>query len=292
MIDPQPSVVYCGIMPDHTAIAWRVEVAAWADWMRAAGRAPGTIKVRTRYVHRLATHLEVTEVHPWAVTVDQLAGWLASHQWEPETRHSAVASVRGFYSWAVDVGRLDRSPAAALASVPVIPGRPRPTPEDVLEDALDGADPRTALMVRLAARAGLRRGEIAKVRGVDVERDDYGPILRVMGKGRRERLVPISETLASLIVERAAESASSWAFPGRDEREHMSAGHVGKLITAALPGGWTSHTLRHRFASRAYAGERDIRAVQELLGHTNVAVTQRYTAIPDQALRRAVEHAA
>jgi len=66
---------------------------------------------------------------------------------------------------------------------------------------------------------------------------------------------------------------------------------VGRIMSDALGGprsGWTAHTLRHRFATRAYAGDRDILSVQQLLGHSSVATTQRYTAPPDDALRKAV----
>jgi site-specific recombinase XerD len=59
-------------------------------------------------------------------------------------------------------------------------------------------------------------------------------------------------------------------------------------MSALLGPGWTAHSLRHRFATRAYAGERDLLTVQQLLGHSSVATTQRYTQIPDDALRRAV----
>lgn len=72
----------------------------------------------------------------------------------------------------------------------------------------------------------------------------------------------------------------------------LSPAYVSKLISRALPAGVTAHMLRHRFASAAYRGERDIRTVQELLGHSNVATTQVYTAVPDGALRAAVEAAA
>ena len=64
-------------------------------------------------------------------------------------------------------------------------------------------------------------------------------------------------------------------------------GHVGKIVSRLLPDGWTTHTLRHRFASAAYRADRDIRAVQDLLGHADVRTTQIYTAIPDHARRRA-----
>jgi len=55
-----------------------------------------------------------------------------------------------------------------------------------------------------------------------------------------------------------------------------------------LPGAWTGNTLRHRFATAAYGGTRDLRAVQELLGHTNPTTTARYTQASDAALRDAV----
>ena len=59
----------------------------------------------------------------------------------------------------------------------------------------------------------------------------------------------------------------------------------------ALPGEWTLHTLRHRFATAAYSAERDLLAVQRLLGHASVATTQRYAEPPRDALRKAVEAA-
>jgi site-specific recombinase XerD len=80
-------------------------------------------------------------------------------------------------------------------------------------------------------------------------------------------------------------------FPGQ-VNGHLTSGYVSKLVSDALPPGWTAHTLRHRFASVAYSADRDIRAVQELLGHASVATTQIYTAIPKDALRRAVNAAA
>lgn len=84
---------------------------------------------------------------------------------------------------------------------------------------------------------------------------------------------------------------SGWAFPGRDAG-HLSPGYVGKLVAAALPGGWTAHTLRHRFATNAYAGTHDLLAVQELLGHSRPETTRDYIELPREALREAVRKAA
>lgn len=79
-----------------------------------------------------------------------------------------------------------------------------------------------------------------------------------------------------------------WLFPTKDGANHLSAKYVGALVTKALPDRWTTHTLRHHFATSAYAGTGDLLAVQQLLGHSNVSTTQRYVAIPRDGLRRAV----
>jgi integrase len=142
-------------------------------------------------------------------------------------------------------------------------------------------------MLLLAAHAGLRRAEVAAVRTTDVERDLIGYSLRVRGKGGVVRRVPLSSALTLLL----AELEPGWAFPS-PRGGHLTPAHVGKLISQALGSGVTGHQLRHRFASRAYAAERDLRAVQELLGHARPETTARYTAVPFEAGRRAVDYAA
>jgi integrase len=63
---------------------------------------------------------------------------------------------------------------------------------------------------------------------------------------------------------------------------------VSKLLSRALPPGWTGHTLRHRLATAAYGGTRDLLAVSALLGHSRPETTQRYVRLPDDAIRAAV----
>jgi integrase len=110
-----------------------------------------------------------------------------------------------------------------------------------------------------------------------------GWTLRVRGKGEEVRDIPLPAELG----DRLSGLPAGWVFPnGRGG--HLTAGHVGKLVSRALPGGWTAHSLRHRFATRAYTAERDILAVRDLLGHANVRTTQIYTAVPDGARRAAV----
>ncbi|AEG84519.1 tyrosine-type recombinase/integrase [Corynebacterium ulcerans] len=66
---------------------------------------------------------------------------------------------------------------------------------------------------------------------------------------------------------------------------------MGKLISRALPGDWTPHKIRHRYATVAYGHSYDLRAVQELLGHASVSTTQIYTAVSDTSMRSAASAA-
>ena len=225
---------------------------------------------------------------PWAVTTAQLVAWCGRQDWSRETRRGVRASLVSFWAWAAGSGHVSESPAACLPPVKPAPALPRPAPETALRAAVLAADERTRLILHLAAYAGLRRAEIAQVHARDLLPDLVGWSLRVHGKGGRQRVVPLPAWLAEQVEQRAA---GGWLLPG-DDHGHLSARWVGKLATDALPGHWTLHTLRHRFASRAYAGGRDLIAVQQLLGHASVATTQRYVRPPDDALRAAMEHAA
>lgn len=258
---------------------WTAEIDGYATALRAAGRSPGTVRLRRSYLLRLSVH---AGGDPWAVRLEQLQQFLAAGCWSPETANSARSTVRGFYGWGVTVGRIDRSPALGLDRVKVPTPSPRPAPDHVLARALLAAGERETLMLRLAAWQGLRRAEIARVHSGDVN----DGLLRVKGKGGKVRLLPLDRRLELQIV-----AAGGWVFPSR-RGGHLSADRVGQLMRGLLGGEWTAHTLRHRFASRAYAAERDFRAVQELLGHSSMVTTQRYVAVPSGALAAAVRAAA
>lgn len=261
------------------------ELRKWASWLRAAGRPSTTIELRTYHVRRAMTELRSD---PWSLTTEDLVTWLASKTWAAETRRSYRASLRAFYDWAQATGRRQDSPAALIPSVKPPRGLLRPTPERVYVEALLEADDRTRLMIQLAAQIGLRRGEIARVRRDDVEDDLVGYALRVVGKGGHERRVPLPADLARQLLEQPA----GWLFPSPARTGHLTPAHVGKLVSRVLPDGWTCHTLRHRCATVAYASTRDLRAVQELLGHAKPETTARYTQVPIDALRAAVAAAA
>jgi integrase len=192
--------------------------------------------------------------------------------------------LKSFYGWAVVTGRLGKSPAAALPAVGVTPPNPRPVPPPVLDDAIAAADCRVRLMIRLGVELGLRRGEVAGVRREDLFEDLLGWSLTVHGKGGKDRAVPVPDALAKVVLE----SDPGFLFPGR-AGGHLSAKWVGKLVSRLMPAGWTMHTLRHRFATKAWGVNPDLATIQELMGHASPATTRVYIRVSDEAKRRIVE---
>jgi integrase len=262
--------------------AWASEITDWTGWLAAADRPPTTIYLRDYQVRRFARD----HPDPWAVTFEDLIAWLGGQEWATETRRSYRAALRSFYGWAHSTGRMTHNPAGLLPPIKRSEGIPRPAPLTVVRRAVSEAPPRTRLMVLLAVQQGLRRGEIARVHTDDVERDLDGWSLRVTGKGRRQRRVPLDETTARVLKSMPA----GWVFPGK-VNGHLSPARVGELVSEVLGTGWTAHTLRHRFATSAYAGARDLFAVQTLLGHQSPDTTRRYVLLEESALRRTAEHA-
>lgn len=267
-------------------MGWTEAIEDFTIWQTAGGVAPGTIRLRHHYLRMLSLAC-CPNVGPADVDTDQLLRVLATKGWAAETRKSARGAFRAFYSWAADTGRVSHDPSAGLPPVHVPPSKPRPAPLDVVKAAIERASERELLMIMLALRAGLRRAEIATVHADDLVHEQDGLSLRVRGKGGRVRVIPLHPALAGLLSQRAA-SQGGWVFPGLVDG-HLSPGHVGKLLGRLLGPGWSGHTLRHRFATAAYAVERDLFAVQQLLGHSNAETAARYTQPPDTALRRAVD---
>ena len=251
-------------------------MGAYLTRMRAAGRSPGTVNLHRHYL----TQLRDVRRSPWSVTTEDMLELMAVKAWAAETRKSARTVWRGFYRWGHGVGLVAVDPALELPPVTVPAGVPRPTPEHLVRRLLKHPDERIGLMAMLAAYGGLRAGEIARVHpGRDLVED----LLLVHGKGAREREVPILEPYLLWRLQRI----EGWAFPN-GQGSHLSPGHVSRLLSREMPEGWTAHTLRHRCASQAYAGTRNLFAVSKLLGHSRVETTQRYTRLPAEDVRAAV----
>jgi integrase/recombinase XerC len=260
--------------------SWTDAISAYVMMMAAAGRSSGTVRLHRHYLRRLQAH---HPGGPWSVTVAVLEAFLSPAHWRPETRKSARTTVRAFYRWAHGRGFLADDPGSYLPTVKVPAGRPRPCPEHLVAQLVRD-DTRTGRMAMLAAYAGLRAAEISRVRGTDLVVDNGMGELVVHGKGGKVRGVPI---LQPRLLAWLSGVGDAWAFPN-GHGSHLSPGHVSRLLSRAMPDGWTAHTLRHRMGTRAYAGTRDLLAVGAILGHSRPETTQRYVLLPDDALRAAV----
>lgn len=260
-------------------VPWRRSIEGWTDTLKAAGLSAQTIKSRRYKMVHLAALLMPSG--PEDVTTEQIVQTFARQQWKPETRKAYRNTISSFFRWLHKSGRRSDDPSLDVPRVKKPHAHPRPCPDRYIAAAMEMATSSERLMIRLGAECGLRRGEIALVHSDDVVADSAGRSLIVRGKGDKQRIVPLPDDLACIIMD-----ARGYLFPGRFGG-HVEESYIGDHISRLLPDGYAAHTLRHRFATTAYAATHDLFVVAELLGHESVETTEHYVAMPDGRLREA-----
>lgn len=261
-------------------VPWRKSINGWTDTLKAAGLSAQTIKSRRYKMVHLATLLMPSG--PKDVTTEQIVQAFARQQWKPETRKAYRNTISSFFRWLHKSCRRSDDPSLDVPRVKKPHAHPRPCPDRYIAAAMKKATTSEKLMIRLGAECGLRRGEIARVHSDDVVADSAGRSLIVRGKGDKQRIVPLPDDLAGIIMD-----ARGYLFPGRFGG-HVEESYIGDHISRLLPDGYAAHTLRHRFATTAYAATHDLFVVAELLGHESVETTEHYVAMPDGRLREAM----
>lgn len=260
-------------------VPWRESINGWTDTLKAAGLSAQTIKSRRYKMVHLAALLMPSG--PEDVTTEQIVQVFARQQWKPETRKAYRNTISSFFRWLHKSRRRSDDPSLDVPRVKKPHAHPRPCPDKYITAAMEMAAWPERLMIRLGAECGLRRGEIARVHSDDVVADSDGRSLIVRGKGDKQRIVPLPDDLAGIIMD-----ARGYLFPGRFGG-HVEESYIGDHISRLLPDGYAAHTLRHRFATTAYAATHDLFVVAELLGHESVETTEHYVAMPDGRLREA-----
>ncbi|MBE7189520.1 tyrosine recombinase XerC [Jatrophihabitans endophyticus] len=241
-----------------------------------------------------------------------LRGWLAVQRSRGVARSTMArrsAALRTFCAWAHRTGRSDSDPGQLLAAPKAhrtLPAVLRTDEADLLMDAGAGDDTgpvglRDRLAVELLYAAGIRVSELVGLDVDDVDRSRR--VLRVLGKGNKQRVVPYG-----LPAERALDD---WLRLGRPELVvegsgpalllgarggRIDARTVRRVVhqrVAAVPGApdLGPHGLRHTAATHLLEGGADLRTVQELLGHANLSTTQLYTHVSVERLRRTYQQA-
>lgn len=259
---------------------WDALIPRYKEYLESGTLSERTVELRIYHLNRIRKFLNKK---PGDVLLEDLTRYFQGRSWSPNTRAVVRACMSVFYKWATDNEYLPKNPAARLMSVRVPQGKPKPASDDALDQALRTASPKVRLMVRLGERCGLRAMEIAAISTHDLEQDELGWTLRVLGKGSKVRLIPLADDFAAELLDRPA----GFIFPGKIDG-HVSPAYVSRLVSSVLPPGVTAHKLRHRFATKALRGSsNNLRAVQELLGHSSIATTQVYTGIGNDQLRQA-----
>lgn len=228
----------------------------------------------------------------------------------PRSAARRLSALRQFYRFLVVDGRRSDDPSAALDS----PRLGRPLPKLVSEAEADGLvaaararggieGARLTCLLELLYGAGLRVSELVSLPLAAVRGERRFLVLR--GKGDKERLVPLGEparaALADYLAVRAAfESggrSARFLFPSRSGAGHLTRRRCAQLLKelaleAGLdPARLSPHVLRHAFATHLLERGADLRSVQEMLGHADIATTQIYTHVAGERLRRLVsEH--
>ncbi|GGW31673.1 site-specific tyrosine recombinase XerD [Vreelandella hamiltonii] len=266
---------------DHTLAAYRRDLTAWQQWLAEEGETLLT------------------------ASPDRLGVWLDQRReqgYQLRSNARLVSSLRSFYRWARLYGHIDADPLARVALPRVRPSLPNTLEEDEVERLLLAPDIETPLGVRdramleLLYACGLRVSELVGLTG-DAVNLRQG-VVRVRGKGDKDRLVPMGEEAAEWLERylRTARPALMQdptrpaLFPGRGDRAmtrqtfwHRIKAHS---ITAGISRPLSPHTLRHAFATHLLNHGANLRVVQLLLGHSDLSTTQIYTHVAQARLEQ------
>jgi integrase/recombinase XerC len=237
----------------------------------------------------------------------QIRGFLAELMGNGLSKPSvarALASLRSFYKWMARENLVKQNPAA-LVSTPKLPKKlPRvPTMEEV-NGLLDSSLPEKAafplrdrVIFELLYGCGLRNSELVGIQLDDISWSNE--VIRVRGKGKKERLSPLGDAAAAAIREYLPERQKILAEKQRSSASLLinlrggslttrSVGRIVKAIAVArgLSPDVHPHTLRHAFGTHMLEEGADLRAIQELLGHERLSTTQRYTQLTSSHVTR------
>ena len=268
---------------------------------------PNTIEAYRRDVEKLITYLNGEGKTLTQVELSDLQAFAAGlHDIGigPRSQCRILSGVRSLYRFMVQDGYLDQDPTELLES-PVL-GEHLPeflTPQEVdqLEDSIDLSVPeghRNRAIIEVLFSCGLRVSELVSLRWSQLYADEK--YLRIVGKGSKERLVPISDRALHEIDNYLPWRQQLKIKPGEEDYVFLNrrGAHLTRtmilimLKRQAQEAGITKtispHTLRHSFATALLEGGADLRVIQALLGHESIGTTEIYTHISMQTLRREV----
>lgn len=287
--------------PTGFEASWRDALDRFDDWQRARGMGEKTRRAYGVDLEQLAEWAAGRELRPHELSHRDLrnfAGVVSERGAMKSTVARKLAAIRTFYRQLVERGELEANPAELVSSPKKDSYLPRVLkPAEVAEllDRIPASSPldlRDRALLELAYAAGLRAEELVNldVTSLDADAEE----VRVEGKGGRTRVVPAGEH-----AWRALERYLSRARPTLDagESQALFVSKTGRRLSTSdvrrrlrlqtRRAGISPHTLRHSFATHLLEGGADLRAIQELLGHSSISTTQTYTRVESKRLKTA-----
>lgn len=265
---------------ERTRRAYAVDLAGFVEWAEPRGLGPG--EVRHRDVRRYAAGLSSADAAPATVA-------------------RKLAAIRGLYGFLVRTERAGQNPAELVSSPKREERLPKILTTEQVRSLLERIPAHTPLelrdraMLELAYSCGLRCEEIVNL---DEGAFDYETEqLRVLGKGSKERLLPVGEPAQRALRRYTERGRRALATDPRERALFLS--KSGRRLSnsdvtrrlgiwtreAAIAAGVSPHSLRHSFATHLLEGGADLRTIQELLGHASISTTQVYTRVDAARLR-------
>ncbi len=290
-------------LPDGERATSRWHLENYSDTLRAADRSPATQRA---YMSDARAFVEWAEERatkdPALITKKDLREYLVYMTNRGDERSSVLrrrASLRSYFSWLVERGHVDADPAARLLAPKASHHLPKIVVREQLDNLLDDdwGEDEWAILDRAVCEvlygAGLRVSELC---GLDLMSVDFSSgLVRVLGKGRKERMVPLHR--------KGLEAVKLWIDDARDDvlredspREALFLNHrarrlgprdVRRILEHRVEHGHVHpHALRHTYATHLVEGGADLRVVQELLGHESLTTTQIYTHVSKSRLQK------
>jgi site-specific recombinase XerD len=287
--------------PTAQEASWEAALAGFDDWQRARGMGEKTRAAYGVDLAQLAEWAGGRELKPTEVShrdLRRFAAVLGERGAAKSTVGRKLAAIRTFYRHLIERGELEANPAELVSSPKKDSYLPQVLKSADVADLLDRIPATTPLdlrdraMFELAYAAGLRAEELTLLDSTDADPD--GEEVRVEGKGRKTRFVPVGEH-AWRALDRylargrpALDSGESDAlFLSKSGRRLYTSDVRRRLKLQARRVGISPHTLRHSFATHLLEGGADLRTIQELLGHASISTTQTYTRVESRRLRMA-----
>lgn len=287
-------------------------IDAWGVYLRAnLAVSEHTLRAYVSDLRSFTTYCQVDELSTEnirsVVTLRAIRAWLASLVQQGKSRSTIsrrTASIRSFTAWAYRRGYLDSDPGLLVTSARGDQKLPQvQTPSDTAE-LLSYASTRTreenspaairdwAILETIYA-TGIRVSEVCSLDTTSI--DQQGMTLRVIGKGNKERVVPFTRACLSALQAWLSHGRPSLAIPeagralfvgdkGRRIDPRVIRAMIHRMCAQAGVRDLAPHALRHTAATHILAGGADLRAVQEMLGHSSLQTTQRYTHVDAQRL--------